>query len=266
MGQKGIFRPLSSEQQNQIVVIYPPLDLNVAIHQCDLLKTCFADSSIEPTLLFIGRLDIQKMPILFIRIAARITHAKARIIGDGPLSLDLRNHVFSDFTELSRRLTWTGALSHDSIQLELLKSSQSILLLTSIFEGVPIVVLEALGTGTPVITTQCGGIYEIIEDSSWNTDFSEFHYITSANQSIIIYRYDHASLILMDCQSMRLSDELVLLFTAETEFWLAKLDRESHSFGKEKYPLHRWQNAADFRQKYSPASFTQRWQMIFNNL
>jgi glycosyltransferase involved in cell wall biosynthesis len=128
------------------------------------------------------------------------------------------------------------------------------------------VVLEALGIGTPVITTQCGGIQEIIEDSTWNTNFSEYQYRTSKNQSVIINRYDHASLILMDCQSMQISDELVMLFTAESKFWLDKLDQESVEFGQENYQHLRWKNAYNFRKKYSLARFIQRWQRIFNNL
>lgn len=255
---------MSTRQKNQIQVIYPPLDLDTAIYRCEVLKECFTRSFSEPTLLFIGRLDTQKMPILFIKIAAMIVNVKVRIVGDGPLSSALRKNVFSDFHELSRRLVWTGALSHEDTQLEFLKSSESVFLLTSIFEGVPIVVLEALGTGTPVVTTKCGGIDEIIQDSAWKTVFTEFNYITSDNISISVNRYDHASLILIDCQSMLISEDLVQVFTSEANFWFKRLKEEANRFGKENAQSKRWENAAIFRKKHSLASFNQKWRDIFD--
>lgn len=266
LGVPSHFRPLSLAQQQRLEVIYPPLDLDLVIYSCEVSMKCFSESSYEPTLLFIGRLDIQKMPILFIEVAAKIPDVNVRIIGDGPLSGGLKLSVFTDFPELSRRLVWTGALSHEDTQLELLRSSQAILLLTSIFEGVPIVVLEALGTGIPVITTNCGGIREVIEDSVWNASFSEFNYVTRKNQSIYIQRFTHASLILMDCHTMTASVDVVQVFASETKYWLSRLSNESISLGKEESLSKRWRNAARFREKFSTVSFTKRWRDIFQHI
>jgi glycosyltransferase involved in cell wall biosynthesis len=266
LGHPENFRPLSDLQRNQIQVIYPPLDLDTAIYNCEVSNECFTRSSSEPTLLFVGRLDTQKLPTLFIQIAATLLDVKVRIVGDGPLSYALQMKVFSDFHELSRRLVWTGALSHEDTQLEFLKSAQSVFLLTSIFEGVPIVVLEALGTGTPVVTTKCGGIHEIIEDSTWNTVFDENNYIIGKNIPVTVRRYDHASLILINCQSMPISEDMVKIFASESDFWFARLREESNRLGKEKARLKRWKDAEVFRRKHSLTSFKQRWRDIFKNM
>jgi glycosyltransferase involved in cell wall biosynthesis len=266
LGHPENFRPLSNLQRNQIQVIYPPLDLDAAIYNCEVLNECFTRLSSEPTLLFIGRLDTQKLPNLFIKIAATLPDVKVRIVGDGPLSSALKMKVFSDYHELSRRLVWTGALSHEDVQLEFFKSAQSVFLLTSIFEGVPIVILEALGTGTPVITTKCGGIHEIIEDSTWNTVFDEVNYLISKNTTVTVRRYNHASLILMDCQSMPISEDLVKIFASESDFWFVRLRKDSDRLGTEKARLIRWKSAEAFRSKHSLTSFKQRWREIFKNM
>lgn len=44
-------------------------------------------------------------------------------------------------------------------------SSADILLLSSVEEGIPNVVLEAMALGTPVISTDCGGVSEVIQDN-----------------------------------------------------------------------------------------------------
>lgn len=44
-------------------------------------------------------------------------------------------------------------------------SAADILLLSSVEEGIPNVVLEAMALGTPVISTDCGGVSEVIQDN-----------------------------------------------------------------------------------------------------
>ena len=263
---KDDFRRLSQEEQDNIQVIYPPLDLEITIEKCRIEKNCFNDSVSDPTLIFIGRLDTQKRPDLFIRTAELVQDVKVRIIGDGPLYNQLKSKVYSDLVSLSRRITWKGALPHEAIQLELTRSYASVLLITSSYEGVPIVVLEALGTGTPVITAKCGGVKEVIQDSVWESNPTEFKYKTKNNQYIIINRYKHGSLILIDCDDTHTSAQLIEIFSAESKFWFKKLREDVDQLGNDRSQIQRWQNAQSFRKKFSLDSFTQRWIKVFRDL
>lgn len=57
---------------------------------------------------------------------------------------------------------FVNGLPHDQV-LKALKEAD-VLLLPSIEEGIPNVVLEAMAMGTPVVSTNCSGIHEIIDD------------------------------------------------------------------------------------------------------
>jgi glycosyltransferase involved in cell wall biosynthesis len=63
---------------------------------------------------------------------------------------------------LTREITWVKGLPHREV-LMLMKTSD-ILVLPSLEEGIPNVVLEALSMGLPVISTNCGGVNEVIDD------------------------------------------------------------------------------------------------------
>lgn len=104
--------------------------------------------------LFAGRLHAQKDPILLVRsiAALNVTDVHLLIAGDG----DLRDEVRSEISRLglSEQVTMLGAVNQG--ELAQLQRVSSILILTSAYEGLPLVVLEALACGVPVVTTQCG--------------------------------------------------------------------------------------------------------------
>jgi glycosyltransferase involved in cell wall biosynthesis len=63
---------------------------------------------------------------------------------------------------IADRVTFTGWLSQEDARREMVNSDA--LILPAYDEGLPLVILEALATGTPVICTPVGSIPEVLED------------------------------------------------------------------------------------------------------
>ena len=82
------------------------------------------------------------------------------LIGDGPL----RNHLQYQAIELgiSDNVDFLGKVLHDQIPLWL--NAADVFCLTSLREGHPNVVLEALACGIPVVGSRVGSIPELIDD------------------------------------------------------------------------------------------------------
>jgi glycosyltransferase involved in cell wall biosynthesis len=93
-----------------------------------------------------------------IRIAGERDPAiRMLIVGDGPERKAIEQAIRNEQTE--SRIQMLGLRSDVP---ELLAASD-IFLLTSVSEGIPLTVLEAMGTGVPVVATNVGGLPEIVE-------------------------------------------------------------------------------------------------------
>jgi glycosyltransferase involved in cell wall biosynthesis len=80
------------------------------------------------------------------------------VVGDGELRESLENQVVSK--GLSRNVTFAGTRK----DVELLLAGADLFVLPSKREGLPVAVLEAMAAGIPVISTNVGGVAEIVED------------------------------------------------------------------------------------------------------
>jgi glycosyltransferase involved in cell wall biosynthesis len=108
----------------------------------------------------IGRLVEQKNHALFLKAAARLAQdlntARFVIVGDGPLRPALEMQARS--LGIADRVTFTG----ERRDVEAVLRSASLFWLTSRWEGMPNVVLEAMASGVPAIATDVGGTRELI--------------------------------------------------------------------------------------------------------
>lgn len=77
------------------------------------------------------------------------------ILGDGE-----EREKLEDMAEGNDRIHFIGAVGPEEVQAEMQRAD--ILLMNSVFEGIPMTILEALSHGLPVITTDVGGIGEVL--------------------------------------------------------------------------------------------------------
>ncbi len=117
----------------------------------------------EPRLVCVGRLSQQKGHLLMVEAAARLAAEglpfEIVVAGDGPLRGRLEDLV--QRLGLERRVRIAGWMSAEEVRQAILGSRA--LLLPSFAEGLPVVVMEALALGRPVITSAVAGIPELVE-------------------------------------------------------------------------------------------------------
>lgn len=118
-----------------------------------------------PVILGVGRLSTQKNFPLLIRAFRRIqpeTGAKLLILGDGSEKKKLRT-LISRY-ELEDHVDLAGFVTNPYAYF----SKASLFVLSSDYEGLPTVLIEALACGCPVVSTDCpSGPREILEDGRW---------------------------------------------------------------------------------------------------
>lgn len=114
--------------------------------------------------LYVGRLHPQKDPLLLIEAFAALKHADVHLLiaGEGELKSEIANEI--ERYGIGDRVTMLGGVSPQRVS-DLYRLS-SVFVVSSAYEGVPIVVLEALACGTPVVGTECGEIPLILTENS----------------------------------------------------------------------------------------------------
>jgi glycosyltransferase involved in cell wall biosynthesis len=107
----------------------------------------------------LGRLVPQKNHGRFLAAAARVAQVRPDvrfvIVGDGPLRAELTARATA--LGLDGRLTFTG-LRHDAPAFA---ARADLVAVSSDSEGLPLVVLEALAAGTPVVSTPVEGVQDL---------------------------------------------------------------------------------------------------------
>lgn len=109
---------------------------------------------------FVGRLEPQKDPLLFLKSLEELSGYRGVIVGTGSLEQTVRTEI--ERRLLQDRVTLLGGLSHEETMRAMEKFQ--ILVMTSRWEGLPLIALEAMRMGIPVVATNVGGMSEVIED------------------------------------------------------------------------------------------------------
>ncbi len=123
-----------------------------------------APPSAAPRLVCVGRLCEQKGQLLLVEAAARLQAEGLEftlvLAGDG----DMRGLIEAAIERhgLSGRVQITGWIGSDRVREEL--TAARALVLPSFAEGLPVVLMEALAVGRPVLTTCIAGVPELVRD------------------------------------------------------------------------------------------------------
>ena len=86
--------------------------------------------------------------------------AELVLVGDGPSGEELR--ALAETLRIADRVRFAGRLGEQATLEEIAKAD--VLVLPSFMEGLPIVLMEAMAMGTPVIASRVAGIPELVED------------------------------------------------------------------------------------------------------
>lgn len=120
-----------------------------------------------PLIVTAGRMVPQKNQALFLRAArelhSRVPQVRFAIAGDGPLRGELEQ--LARELGLASRVEFLGECD----RLDELFRTAHVFWLTSRWEGMPNVLLEAMASGVPVVATDVGGCREIVEGSDAGT-------------------------------------------------------------------------------------------------
>lgn len=110
----------------------------------------------------IGRLSYQKNFSLFIQVAAAVAAQRPSayfvIAGTGPEEQQLRDHAAR--LGIEQRLRFLGYVG----DMPEFYPAVDAMLLTSRYEGLPITILEAMATGTTIVSSMLDGVAEIMRD------------------------------------------------------------------------------------------------------
>lgn len=164
------------ESLNKVITIYEPVDteklspsFHISIEKSDNFKSILGLTSKSATIGFIGNINPQKGLEYFIYSANIIKkeyagQIKFLIVGDvKSRHTSYYNSLMSLIVDygLERDIFFVGRV--DDIRDAL--SVMDIFLITSIAEGTPLVILEAMAMGKPVVATDVGGISEQVINS-----------------------------------------------------------------------------------------------------
>lgn len=114
---------------------------------------------------FIGRLTEQKQPLKLLQLAKHIIKSYADVdfvmVGDGELSEEVERVIDSD-EDMKNRVHRINYISEVS---KFVKSIDG-LIIASVYEGLPIVTIEAMCVGTPILSTDVGDVALFVNENN----------------------------------------------------------------------------------------------------
>lgn len=155
-GRSQLYRWCQHDQWAKLHVVHCGVD-----HQ--FLQSAAVGVTLEPHLVCVGRLCAQKGQLLLLQAMRKLVadgvDCRLTLVGDGELRAAIETMIH-DY-DLRDRVKITGWASGCEVQAAILAARA--LVLPSFAEGLPVVIMEALALGRPVISTYVAGIPELVE-------------------------------------------------------------------------------------------------------
>lgn len=151
------------------------------------LAAAAASPSAAARLVCVGRLAEQKGQLLLVRAAAMLAREGVAfelvLVGDG----EMRPQIEAVIAEhgLGDRVRIAGWMSNEAVRQEMLAARA--LVLPSFAEGLPVVIMESLALGRPVISTYIAGIPELVEPgvTGWLTPAGDVDALAAAMRAAL---------------------------------------------------------------------------------
>lgn len=124
------------------------------------LRSTFVGDGRAPVVMTVARLHSQKGHVHLLEAAALVPEARFVLVGDGPERGALEG--LAKTLGIDDRVSFLGYRE----DISRLLSSCDLFVLPSLFEGLPISVLEAMAAGKPVVATAIGGTSEAVVDGA----------------------------------------------------------------------------------------------------
>ena len=157
-GRSQLWRWLPADEWSKVAVVHCALERQFFVGEGDV------SPSSAPRVINIGRLCAQKGQLLLVEAAARLAAEGVRfelvLVGDGEMREPIEEAIKAHQLEAVVRIT--GWIDSMAVRRELLASRA--LVLPSFAEGLPVVVMEAMAVGRPVVATRIAGIPELVRD------------------------------------------------------------------------------------------------------
>jgi glycosyltransferase involved in cell wall biosynthesis len=184
-GKSQLYRLCDQVHWDKIHVVHCGLD-------AAFLKQAPTRIPSAPRLVCVGRLCEQKGQLLLVEAAARLLgegiSPEIVLVGDG----EMRDEIAQKIREcgLAPHVRITGWADEQQVKNEL--SQARALVLPSFAEGLPVVIMEALALGRPVISTYVAGIPELIVDGEcgWLVPAGDVDALAAAMKRALLARPD----------------------------------------------------------------------------
>ena len=147
----------------------------------------------HPEILFVGRLVEQKNPLLAIEAFYEgltnnllPTHARLTFLGSGPMETQCKDLAAK--LDLVSKIDFKGFVKPEIVAESMRRAH--ILLMTSSFEGSPLVRLEAMINGMTIVTTRTAGLSGILLDQNSNPRLPGIFIVDNSSKSIATSLYE----------------------------------------------------------------------------
>ena len=159
---ESCFKELAKKRSE---VLYNIIDVD------DLIKLSKDDeNNYDYDICFIGRLTEVKNPLRALEIMqdviSKYRAVKCAVIGDGDMFEDCQNFIKEN--NLGENIKMLGFMKNPYKIL----SDSKLLLMSSINEGTPMVILEAFALGVPLVSTPIDGALELLKDEKMGALYS----------------------------------------------------------------------------------------------
>ena len=135
---------------------------NVVNREEILQKARLHTEDVKYDIVFLGRLSYEKNPIRLISIVSNVVktnpYIKVAIVGKGPLESEVKEKIVE--YGLKENIDMLGFQSNPYPIL----SKAKLMIMTSLWEGLPMCALEAIALGVPIVSTPTDGLREIVVD------------------------------------------------------------------------------------------------------